>query len=406
MLDNENFENEQKLYDDYGNEMKITEPQNTNYKKEKKKRGGGFKIVLLALVFSILGGIIGSTITMRNMPAMEMPAQNNNLVEINTNDSINTVSAVATKTLDSVVGISTKSTIESFFFGKQEAKGTGSGVIVDERGYILTNNHVIASIENDYSAFSGKQKQYADEIAVVFNDGSQTPAEIIWSDASLDLAILKVQTEKRLPAAKLGDSSELKIGEVAIAIGNPLAIEFHGTVTAGYISGLDRTVTTQEGIMENLIQTDASINPGNSGGPLLNSKGEVIGINTLKVSSAEGLGFSIPINTAKPIIKQVIDDGEFKMVQLGIQGTDLTKYEQMLQVETSLDHGVIIIEVQKNSAAERAGLKNYDVILKIDDKDIIDFNALKKKLYEYKPKDTVKIEYSRDGKLYTTDLTF
>ena len=189
---------------------------------------------------------------------------------------------------------------------------------------------------------------------------------------------------KNVPVAEIGNSDELEVGELAIAIGNPLGLEFERTVTAGIISGLNRVIAVDDNqVMENLIQTDASINPGNSGGPLLNSKGQVIGINTAKIASGEGLGFAIPINLAKPIVNQVIETGAYKTVYMGIKGLGLKEYESLLGVDLSPEGGVIILEVEGGSPAAQAGLQNGDVITKIGDVEVNDMTQLKNTLYNY-----------------------
>ena len=170
-----------------------------------------------------------------------------------------------------------------------ESTGVGTGIIVDSNGYILTNSHVISD---------GQAKT----VNVLFSDGSTIDGEVYWYDSQLDLAIVKVN-KTGLTAAELGDSDKVQIGDISIAIGNPYGLDLAGTVTQGIISGLDRTIETEQGTMTGLLQTDASINSGNSGGPLLNQNGQVIGVNTAKASQGEGLGFAIPINTAKPIVE-------------------------------------------------------------------------------------------------------
>lgn len=381
----------------------------------KKKKSKLLKYVAFALVFSIIGSLIGTTLGFK-LASEKLKKQlesNKETYTINTSDNINTVSAVAKTNLDSVVGITTKTLLRDIFNRQYESQAMGSGFIVDAKGYIVTNNHVIESLsnQNQFSNIFGEsfgekkaEKSYADEITVLLNDGSQIPASIVWADKSLDLAVLKVESEKPLQAVKLGDSDKLIIGEPAIAIGNPLAIEFHGTVTAGYISGKDRRLKGQDGTEMSLIQTDASINPGNSGGPLLNSKGEVIGVNTMKISSGEGLGFSIPINVAKPIIDQIIQKGEFDKVTLGFSGADLEKYENAFQVDTGLDGGVVVMNVIEGSPMAKAGFRQLDIITKLEGVEIKAFSDLSPLLYKYKIGDTVEIEYVRDNQTNTAKV--
>lgn len=379
-------------------------------KKPKKKKSGAFKFVILALVFSLLGSLVGANIGF-NRAYEKLGSMTTNQAQpsytLEPKDDINTVSAVAQANLESVVGITTKTILKNIFNQDYASEAMGSGFIVDKRGYIVTNNHVIESLSQDniggFGGFFGNQmpgqseeKTYADEIAVLLNNGAQVPAEVVWADKTLDLAVLKIDTDQELKAVNLGDSDQLVIGEPAIAIGNPLSLEFHGTVTAGYISGKDRIITEADGSSMNLIQTDASINPGNSGGPLFNQKGEVIGVNTMKISSAEGLGFSIPINVAKPIINQIIETGEYHKVALGFSGTDVRTYENAFQIDTGVESGVVLLKVMAGSPIEKAGLEKLDIITKVDGQEITNVMDIQKILYKYKFGDTIELEYIRN----------
>lgn len=366
-----------------------------NRVRPEKKSGGGFKLVLLALIFSLvgslIGGVLGYNLALGNTPQETTPAQiEQGQYSITPNDDITTVSAVAANNLDSVVGVTTTTNLRDMFNRPVATEAMGSGFIVHEDGYILTNDHVIANVtsQSGYSLDRG----YADEITIVFNDGKQLPAEVLWSDSTLDLAILKVEPETPLKVAKLGDSEDLIIGEQVIAIGNPLAIEFHGTVTAGYISGLDRKLTGAGGVEMSLIQTDASINQGNSGGPLLNAQGEVIGINTMKISTAEGLGFSIPINVAKPIINQIIETGEFEKVTLGFRGGQVEAYESYFNIELDYD-GIIVMEIIQNSPIANSQIQVGDIITSVDGEEIENMGQLQRKLYTYKFGDVIEVTY-------------
>lgn len=409
----ESYKRDRRTYDEpsYNYDNGYYEDKNrydSNYKNEKKSKGRG-SLVVLALVFSIIGSLIGGAFGAKlaydrykidYTTAGTTPPS----YTINTKDEVTTVSAVATANLDSVVGITTTTIMRDIFNRQVGAQAMGSGFIVNENGYIMTNDHVIASLTSDTGYSSGGG--YADQVAVVLNDGSQLPAEILWSDSTLDLAILKVEPEVPLKAVKLGNSDELLIGEQAIAIGNPFALEFHGTVTAGYISGLNRTLRGQDTTMQDLIQTDASINQGNSGGPLLNAKGEVIGINTMKISSGEGLGFAIPVNTAKPIIEQVIKTGTFERVTLGITLMDLERFEELYKVDLAPDNGVIILEVVSGSPANKADLQVNDVLTKIGGDEIKNVTDLQNKLTKYNFGDTVELEYVRNRETNKVDVTF
>lgn len=381
----ETYENKEIDRDD-----KIPEDLPLNIYKEKEKRkktfrGSFLSYIALALVASIIGGFIASYIGPKLMDRVAQDPKSkeylSQTVNINPNDDINTVSAVVKKAIGSVVGITILETQE-FMFGPRDVEGLGSGVIVDSDGYILTNSHVVAN---------GNAK----EITVLLDNGDKISGNVLWSDPLLDLAIVKVDITN-LPAATLGDSDKLEVGELAVAIGNPLGLEFQRSVTSGIISGLNRSVQLDaNNIIEDLIQTDASINPGNSGGPLLNSKGEVIGINTAKITSAEGLGFSIPINTTKAIIDEVIDKGSYKAVQLGIEGMEIKDFQNLNRVDMGLEKGIIVLGIQEGSPAEKAKIEKFDLITKIDDIEIESMEGLKKLLYNYREGDQVTLEILR-----------
>lgn len=370
------------------------------YKRPRRRRGF-FSYFIVALVAAIIGGTITAYIAPTYlygsiMPTPKIFTQNNKAIgeqiTITPKDNITAVTAVAKKAMNSVVGITTIQTVREFIFEKQ-IQGVGSGVIVNKNGYILTNSHVV-------------DDGYAERITVLFEDGAQKKAEVLWNDSALDLAIIKVDATN-LPIADFGDSDKLEVGELAVAIGNPLGLEFQRTVTSGVISGLNRSIRVDAyNQIDDLIQTDASINPGNSGGPLLNAKGEVIGINTAKISAGEGLGFAIPINIAKPIVDQVISRGDFKSVVIGIVGVEVQIYERQLGIDLKADEGIIIVETSPNSAAERAGIKPGDVIIKIDDQKIAAMDQLRRALYNYQPGDSAKVTIMRNGQIREVEVTF
>jgi len=371
------------------------------YERPPKKRSF-FSYFLVGLIGAIIGGVITSYIAPTYLYGKVMPIpdvykqetspstiQN---ISITPNDDIQAVEAVAKKAMGSVVGITTVQ-IQRQFIWEREVEGIGSGVIVDSNGYILTNSHVIAD---------GQAKS----INVLFENGDTLPGKVLWNDSTLDIAILKVDA-KGLQEAELGDSDSLEVGQLAVAIGNPLGLDFQRTVTSGVISGLNRSIRIDEyNIMENLIQTDASINPGNSGGPLLNAKGQVIGINTAKVQTGEGLGFAIPINSIKPIIEEVINTGSFETAYMGIYGYEVEAYERQVGIDLGVDSGVVILEVVSGSPAYRAGLQPLDVIISIDNQPIENMSQLKRTLYKYKPGDRATITFIRNGSRKQTKVTF
>lgn len=368
------------------------------YKVKRPKRKRGFRgsllsYIAIALLCSILGGFVSYSIAPRLFDKETTRSYNAQEVVINTSDDVSTIQAVANKAVSTVVGITTVQTQLIWPFKPRDISGIGSGVIVHSDGYILTNSHVIAG---------GNAK----ELKVLFENGDQVDGRVLWNDAGLDLAIVKVDM-KNVPVAEIGNSDELEVGELAIAIGNPLGLEFERTVTAGIISGLNRVIAVDDNqVMENLIQTDASINPGNSGGPLLNSKGQVIGINTAKIASGEGLGFAIPINLAKPIVNQVIETGAYKTVYMGIKGLGLKEYESLLGVDLSPEGGVIILEVEGGSPAAQAGLQNGDVITKIGDVEVNDMTQLKNTLYNYNQGDKADLTIIRNTEEQILEIEF
>ena len=361
---------------------------------KKKKTGAGkkFLAILLIVILSAGTGYLGGVAAV-SYRLGDSAAGSQNEITINTNGEIDTAEAVAAKVIPSVVGISTKTQVVSQnFFGMTSsgiAEGVGTGIIVDENGYILTNSHVISDGE-------------AETITVQLSDGQELPGKVLWNDKTLDLAMVKIEATG-LTAAELGDSDDVNIGSYAVAIGNPLGMAFERSVTQGVISGLNRTITVSDTsgqtTMEGLMQTDASINSGNSGGPLLNSEGQVVGINSAKAASAEGLGFAIPINTAKPIIEQIIENGTFEKAFIGISGVNVELYLQYYpKDDLGTKTGVYISEVNEGSPANIAGLEAGDVITKLDDNEIETMEQLTRQLFLYEPGDQVTLTVFRDGK--------
>lgn len=356
-----------------------------------RKRGIGL-FVAVAIICSVFSSLLTVVLMKNNLGGSN--AKNPSEIVVNDEGKTqNVYHAITEKAMPSVVGITTTSIDTNNIFAiPQQSEGVGTGVIVDSNGYILTNSHVVAD---------GK----AVEVNVLFNDGSTTKGKVLWNDDKLDLAIVKVD-KQGLEPAELADSDKVRVGDIAVAIGNPLGLEFQKSVTQGIISGLDRTVQTEQSTITGLIQTDASINPGNSGGPLLNQDGQVIGINTAKANQAEGLGFAIPINTAKPIVEGIIKTGNFEKVTLGIKGIDLATFEASTGTDLKEDEGVYIAEVLDNTAAKKGGIQAGDVIVKVGDTNIATMTDLNKSLYKYSIGDKAKIEVSRDGKKVTIDVTF
>ena len=275
-----------------------------------------------------------------------------------------------------VVGI--KSTVQgqmSLFGGYSTSEAQGSGIIISADGYIVTNNHVVAD---------------SSSVSVQLNTGSEYAAKVIGADDQTDLAVIKIEPTEELTVANLGDSTKVEVGETAIAIGNPMGLEFFGSVTQGIVSAVNRTVQVDNRTM-NLIQTDAAINSGNSGGALLNSKGEVIGINAVKVTTTgvEGMGFAIPISEAKPIISDILDYGYVKgRPVIGLSTRDVSAY---MAQQYGWPQGAQIMSVTTDNA-RNAGLQQGDIITKIDDKTISKGSDLTEYKDTKSPGDTVKLE--------------
>lgn len=366
---------------------------NTVNKKIKKKKSISTTslisiVIIVCLLSSSFGAFMGINIyekynknTFKNNED-----QNMNTTVIKTDTSMFYAAAINEKNKDAVVGISTSGTqkVDTFFgTAEQDYEAIGSGFIVSHDGYIVTNSHVIG--DGNYTS-----------VKVSLSNGDIEEAKVLWFEPFLDLAIIKIE-RSNLNYVELGDSDSLIEGEPVAAIGNPLSLKFNGSITDGIISGLNRSIEINGKTIKPLIQTNASINPGNSGGPLFNSEGKVIGINTAKMKSAEGLGFSIPINTLKPILAQLTNTGEIQNVYIGIKGTSVNRYESVLGIDLNAEEGVYIVEVQNNTPAKTAKLKSGDIIIKIDDNKITDMQDIKAALYKYQVGDSAKLVIIRDG---------
>lgn len=305
-------------------------------------------------------------------------------------DFNNTVIEIAKNATPSVVGITIEYDVASFL-GKSTGSAKGSGIILSDDGYILTNNHVV----NPKLSSSFYDISQASKITVTFskNENEKFEAKIIGKDELTDLAVIKVE-KHNLPKATLGDSDKLQIGEFLMAIGNPLG--FNHSVTTGVVSGLNRKLSTNNSSF-NAIQTNAAVNAGNSGGPIVNIKGEVVGITTLKAggNNVDGLSFAIPINQAKKIAQDLIKDKKVNRPELGIAGFEITPD---LEKQLNLPKGILIKEVKKGSAAEKAGILPLDVITKINGENISSFSEITMIQTNLKPNDKLKITVFRSGK--------
>ena len=292
---------------------------------------------------------------------------------------------------------------------KEQPAGEGSGVIYKKDGgdaYVVTNNHVVDG---------------ASSLEVMLSNGDKVKGTLVGKDAYSDLAVIKISSKEVTKVAEFGDSSKLTVGEPAIAIGSPLGSEYANSATEGIISSLSRKVVMQnesnQTVNVNAIQTDAAINPGNSGGALINVEGQVIGINSSKISatgsssqdiSVEGMGFAIPSNDVVEIINKLEKDGEIKRPALGVQMVDLTginsRYIDQLKLPDAVTAGVVIAKVQKDLPADTAGLKKYDVITKIGDTKVTTSTELQSALYKYSIGDEMKVTFYREGKEKTATI--
>ncbi len=303
---------------------------------------------------------------------------------------VTAVTIAAEKAGPSVVGIVAKQTVETLF-GTSVNEAGGSGVIVDARGFVVTNHHVIDG---------------AQEITVILADGRRLGARLAGSDRRNDVAVLKIEAEGLTPA-ELGDSDKVRIGDLAIAIGNPVDLSFQRTVTAGIISGLNRSLYVADGTAPlDVIQTDAAISPGNSGGPLVNALGQVIGINTAKISlpDVEGMGFAIPMNRVRMIVEQIIALGTVTWSWLGVNVLDREQVEGE-NLGIRLERGIYVLSVVPGSPADAAGIREGDVILSIGGRPIDSFSALRRTLEARKVGDRVSILIERNGRRATVVAT-
>ena len=336
--------------------------------------------------------------TTEEKPAEVVAVGNTNLISLE--NYSDTGIYAANKVLPSIVGITVEYTVNSPYYGmsmKSTGSATGSGVIISEDGYILTNNHVVNTSSNS----NFYQVSEANKVTVkLYNDETVYEAKIIGTDETTDLAVIKIE-KTGLPAAELGDSDSIKVGEFSMAIGNPLGME--STVTAGIISAANRTITS-EGKNLKVIQTDAAINSGNSGGALINSKGQVIGINTIKISGTgvEGLGFAIPINSTVDIYKQLISDGKVKRPYIGISGREI---DSKTAEQYNLVEGVYVLSVEQYSSAEKADLKKSDIITEIDGKKVTTMDELNEIKNSHKIGDTVTLKIYRDNEYKEIQIT-
>lgn len=353
-------------------------------------------ILILIISFIVLAYCVYISFTTEKNYASEYTAE---LTSVTNKTEEKDISTLIENVNNAVVGISRIADKGTTIFLQDGASnlGLGTGFIVSNDGYIVTNQHV--SGEKNSTCY------------VTLESGKTYKASVVWEDVDLDLSIIKINVNN-LDYLTLGDSDKIKIAEQVYAIGNPIGFEFQRTVTSGIISGLNRTIKVEEdgktSYMEDLIQTDATINPGNSGGPLINKNGEVLGINSVKITSAEGIGFAIPINIIKPIIEQLVSNGEYITPTLGMfaYDKDIVPYiNQELTQNIKLDTGIYVADVIRNSPAERSGMKRGDILLEIDGIKLEKMSELRTYIYSKKVGEKVNIKYIRGNKEYQISIT-
>lgn len=385
-----------------------------NSSEPKKKRSGYFASSFMGLIAgALLMGVVLPEFTDVDLTSDNgaVIAETASGVQGSTNIVTTDITETVEKTSGAVVGVTNLQTAQQSPFmptaesGTQKA-GAGSGVIYKKTGdwaYIVTNNHVVEG---------------AEKVTVTLADETELDAEVLGTDVWTDLAVLKVPSEQIKTVIEFGDSSVLKAGEPAIAIGNPLGLQFSGSVTTGVISGTERLVPIDinkdgtEDWQAEVLQTDAAINPGNSGGALINIQGQLIGINSMKIAqdAVEGIGLAIPINSAIPVIEDLESKGAVERPSMGVSILDLSEVPQQarqseLQLPEEVEGGIVVNEVSPSSSADKAGLQQFDVIVEMDGKPVASIQELRQHLYnETEVGDRLKVKAYRNGKLLDFEI--
>lgn len=374
-------------------------------KQKKNKKKGAFgagTVIAAALLAAVIGagsGIAAVTLSSKNGSNTSSPITSSvsgSNVNINIDETAESVvEAVAKKVTPSVVGIRTTTSVRSFFGSSNESTGEGSGVVYSADGYIITNYHVISGAVTNKSG--SKIEVFTDTL-----DSDSYEATVVGYNISTDLAVIKINA-KGLTPAEFSDSSKLKVGQYVITVGNPGGLEFMDSVTYGVISGLNRVVSSDSDVK--LIQTDAAINPGNSGGALVNTKGQLVGINSSKIVSEEfeGMGFAIPSNTVAEICKNIIEKQNDPEPYLGISVSE--KYNSSVLKYYEYPSGAVVSSVADGSPADNAGLAKGDIITEFGGTEISEYSMLESLLQKCKPGDQVSVKIYRSGRYYSTTVT-
>ncbi|MDE2588910.1 MAG: trypsin-like peptidase domain-containing protein [Patescibacteria group bacterium] len=287
----------------------------------------------------------------------------------------------------SVVNIASVKMVHDQLFRVFPVRGVGSGVMIDKNGHVLTNHHVIDD---------------AEKLRVTLSDGRVFNGKIVGADPSTDLAVIKIETKEKIPIATLGDSGNLKVGQIVLAVGNPFGLTGGPTVTSGIVSSLKRNIQTENGMLE-LIQTDAAINPGNSGGPLVNTAGEVIAINTANMPYAQGIGFAVPVNTAKSILKDLIEKGRVIRPWIGIVSMKVTR-NLARYYGLPLTEGALVVQIEPFSPADSAGIRKGDILEKIDGNKITEPSEISTHIHKKQVGDEIIMTINRNGRTVQISL--
>lgn len=385
------------------NPYSYTPPQKPKkVKKPKQKRSYSGGIIVLASVLAAVIGAVSATVATATIfsennsgaenKSNEIPGNNVNINIDKTVESV--VEAVAEKVSPSVVGIRTTISVMNFFYGTSESSGDGSGVVYSSDGYIITNYHVIGDAITNKSG---------SKIEVFLDSASSKAytATVVGYNISADLAVIKIDATGLTPI-EVADSKELKVGQYVITVGNPGGLEFMDSVTYGVISGLNRVVSADSGV--ELIQTDAAINPGNSGGALVNTKGQLVGINSSKIVSEqfEGMGFAIPSNTVMEICKNIIEKENSPEPFIGISISE--RYTSAVLKYYGYPSGAVVLSVAEGSPAETSGIRRGDIITEFDGKEITEYQVLEQLMESCVPDQSVSVKIYRSGRYYTTTI--
>lgn len=385
----EEVNNSNTIYNGDSNNNNINKEKKYKNVESKNRKGGKIAALIAgALVCAMLGGTIGGAgvyyLTKNNNSSLggskkSISYDPPTFTSATSKDGVLSATEAVKRISPAVVGVAVKSISRNSFLDIKEQDGIGSGFIINEEGYVVTNYHVING---------------ASEVKIILNDGKEVNAKVINYDADQDIAVVKITDKMKVPGvAVLGNSDALQAGEDVIAMGNPLGKEFSQTVTKGVVSSADRVIKTEKGVDTHYIQTDTAINPGNSGGPLINAKGEVIGINSAKKvgEGIEGIGFSIPINK----VRERLDVLSKPILKLGIVIRDI---DDKTAKANGLEEGVYVREIEEFSAAEKAGLKIGDLIVKVDGKRIKTSKELNDLKNKHKEGEVVNLAVIRDNK--------